>query len=121
MELIYLFQQSLFKLPHANEEYRKIQPDTCEMELAACYSRAKDIGMRAVGVLVISDNRSTSIGDESKKELRRSAKTKVLKTIIKNIQYFKLPYLEIKKEFNIDEHLAYIIEDTNNEVNIYKK
>jgi hypothetical protein len=80
-----------------------------------------DIGMRAVGVLVISDNRSTSIGDEMKKELRHSAKTKVLETIIKNIQHFKIPNLKTKKEFNIDEHLAYIIEDPDNEMNIYKK
>jgi len=110
-----------FQLPHANEEYKKIQPSTVEMELASCYSRAKDIGIRAVGVLVVSDNRSTSIGDDTKKELRQSSKTKVLKTIIENIDYFKLPPLKIEKEFNIDEHLASIIEDPEDITNVYRE
>lgn len=109
-----------FQLPHANEEYKKIKPLTVEMELAACYSRAKDIGIRAVGILIISDNRSNSIGDQTKKKLRHSAKLKVLKTIIGNIDYFKLPQLKTEKAFNIDKHLASIIEDPDDVTNVYK-
>ena len=112
-----------FQIPHANQEYQKIKPSTVEMELAACYSRAKDIGMRAVGILVISDNRKSSVGNQEKQEkkkLRYSAKIKVFKTIIKNINSFKLSPLKIEKEFSIDKHLASIIEDPNDKTNIYK-
>src|SRR3989344_4209884 len=38
-----------FQLPHANREYQKIKPDTVEMELSACFSRSRDIGIRAAG------------------------------------------------------------------------
>lgn len=44
-----------FQLPHNNKDYLKIKPTTVEMELAACLSRAKEIGMRAAGTLIISD------------------------------------------------------------------
>lgn len=108
-----------FQLPHNNKEYKSINPLTCEMELASCLSRAKDIGMRAAGILIISDNRKSSIGDETKRKLRHESKIKVLKTITKNISSFNLPRLKIKKEFSIDEHLASII-DNGTEVNVYK-
>ena len=110
-----------FQLPHANEEYRKINPSTVEMELAACYSRAKDLGMRSTGLLIISDNRKSSIGDHTKRELRHAAKTLVLKTLIENIDYFKLPELPNHKKFSIDAHLASIIEDPEDKTNIYRK
>nr|MBI4157093.1 hypothetical protein [Candidatus Woesearchaeota archaeon] len=110
-----------FQIPHANEEYQEIKPATVEMELASCYSRAKDIGIRAVGTLIISDNRKSSIGDDTKRELRHKSKIKVLETIINNITYFELPKLSIDKEFNIDEHLASIIEDPEDVTNIYRK
>lgn len=109
-----------FQLPHANEEYYKIKPSTVEMELASCLSRSIDIGMRAIGILVISDNRKSSIGDQLKKNLRNSAKTNLLRTIIENIDYFKLPRLKTKKEFSVDEYLASIIEDPNDITNIYR-
>jgi purine-nucleoside phosphorylase len=110
-----------FQMPHANKKYQKINPSTVEMELSACLSRAKDIGIRAVGILIISDNRSISIGDATKKKLRYSTKTKVIKTIIENIYHFNILPLKTEKEFNIDEHLASIIEDSNDKTNVYRK
>ncbi len=110
-----------FQPRHANREYQKIKPLTLEMELAACFSRAKDIGIRSTGVLIISDNKSHSIGDDTKKELRHSAKIKVVKTIIRNINYFNLPKLKTRKKFDIDKHLASIIEDPDDVTNVYRK
>ena len=43
------------------------------MELAACLSRAKDIGIRAVGLLIISDNRTSAINNKEKRKLRYQA------------------------------------------------
>jgi len=108
-----------FQLPHANKEYRAIKPVSLEMELASCYSRARDIGIRAVGSLIISDNRSSSIID--KKKVLYRAKLKVLGTIINNLGYLNLPELKAGKEFNIDKHLASIIENPEDITNVYRK
>jgi len=108
------------QLPHNNEEYKRINPLTVEMELAACLARAKDIGMRAVGILIISDNKSKSIGDEEQRRLRHTAKEKIIKLLIDNLHEFKLPKLPIEKEWSIDEHLASIIEDPDDKTNVYK-
>ena len=110
-----------FQLPHANEEYRKINPSTVEMELASCYSRAKDIGMRAMGILIISDNRKTSIGDDTKRKLGHDAKNMVLKTLIDNLDSFKMSPLPHHRKFSIDSHLASIIEDPEDRTNVYRK
>ncbi|HLC58540.1 MAG TPA: hypothetical protein VJI68_01645 [Candidatus Nanoarchaeia archaeon] len=107
------------QLKHANPEYKKIKPTTVEMELAACLSRAKQIGIRAVGILIISDNRNSSIGDEYKKKRRYEAKLKVIKTIVNNLESLDLDKLKLK-EFNINEYLASIIEDSKDKNNIYK-
>lgn len=109
-----------FQLPHNNLEYKKISPDTVEMELAACLSRAKDIGIRASGILIISDNKKLSIGDITKRKLRHDARLKVLKEIVNNISHLKLPKLKIKKEFNRDEYLASIIDDPEDKTNVYR-
>lgn len=113
----------VFQLPHANKEYKMIKPLTLEMELAACYSRAKDIGIRAAGVLIVSDNRRRGLGDTTKERLRLrdSAKIKVLKTVVSNITHFKLPKLPREKEFSIDKYLASVIEDPNDVTNVYRK
>jgi len=108
------------QLPHANKEYQEIQPATVEMELASCLSRSKDIGMRAVGTLIISDNRTAGMGDESKRKLRYEGKRKVLKTLIDNIAVFTLPPLAREKVFTIDQCLAAIIDDPKDLTNIYK-
>jgi len=108
------------QLPHNNEEYKRIQPLTVEMELAACLARAKDIGIRAAGILIISDNRSKSIGDEKGRELRRFVKEKIIKIIAENLENFKLPKLPMEKEWSIDEHLASIIEDPIDKTNVYR-
>ncbi|MEK6934731.1 MAG: hypothetical protein AABW46_02525 [Nanoarchaeota archaeon] len=110
-----------YQLPHANTRYRNIKPVTVEMELASCLSRSREIGVRATGILIISDNRSSSIGDEVKRELRHQAKTKILTSLIENIELFNFPAPKLKKEFNIDEYLASIIEDPEDVTNVYKK
>ena len=109
-----------FQLPHDNKEYKKINPLTVEMELASCLSRAKEIGIRSVGVLIISDNRSKGIHEKDVKNTRNNAKTKVVKVIIDNINNFKLKPLKGKK-FDLDKHLASIIHDPNDKVNVYRK
>lgn len=109
-----------FQLPHHNKEYLRIQPVSVEMELAACLSRGKDIGVRTAGVLIISDNRSSSIGGEEKRQLRYETKLRVLEAVIANLGKINVPPLKTKKEFSIDEHLASIIEDPKNHVNVYR-
>ncbi|MBI4448319.1 hypothetical protein HY643_05035, partial [Candidatus Woesearchaeota archaeon] len=108
-----------FQLPHANKAYKKLDPLTVEMELASCYARSKDIGIRAAGILIVSDNKKVSIAN--KREVLHFVKKEALALIIKNISRFQLPPLRTKKEFNIDKHLASIIEDPNDITNIYKK
>jgi uridine phosphorylase len=110
-----------FQLPHANERYRQINPLTLEMELASCFSRCRDLGMRACGVLVISDNRSSSIRDDTKNKVRRNAKFIVLKSILKNVNKLRMPALRTKREFRIDEHLASIIESPYDSLNVYRQ
>lgn len=110
-----------FQLPHANQRYREIKPVSLEMELASCFSRAKDIGIRAAGILIISDNRNTSIADEEKSDIRRNSKLKVIRHLIKNIREFNLPGLKTRRKFDIDDHLASIIEDPEDVTNIYKR
>ncbi|QQG38675.1 MAG: hypothetical protein HYS32_03670 [Candidatus Woesearchaeota archaeon] len=110
-----------FQLPHANEEYEKIGPATVEMESAACLSRAQDLGVRAVSILIISDNRVSSIEDDQKRIISNDTKIKVAKTLIESLNSFKLQPLKTKKEFNIDEHLANIIHDPEDTTNIYRK
>jgi len=98
-----------FQLPHANEAYVKINPTTVEMELASCLSRAQDMGIRAVGILVISDNRDSAISDETKRKHRHEVKSLVVKTLVDNINQFKFASLPMEKEFKIDNYLADII------------
>lgn len=110
-----------FQLPHNNPEYKKINPDTVEMELAACLSRAKDIGMRAAGILIIGDNKGSSVGDITKRRLKHDARLGVLKEIVNNLPQLKLSKLKIKKEFSRDEYLASIIDDPEDKTNIYRR
>lgn len=109
-----------FQLPHTNERYERIKPLTVEMELSACFSRARDIGMRASGILIISDNRKSSIGDETKHKIMTDAKFMILNCLVKNIRKLDLPNLKTKREFDIDEHLASIIENPRDVTNVYK-
>lgn len=110
-----------FQLPHYNKDYLEIKPVSVEMELAACFSRCKDIGIRTAGVLVISDNRKSSIHDEEKKKLKYESKMKVLEIIVNNLEQLNLKSLKTKKEFNVFEHLASIIQDPKDITNVYKK
>lgn len=108
-----------FQPPHYNEHYKKINPLTLEMELAAFLSRTKDLGMRGAAVLVISDNKKSSIAH--KKELRRQGKLQAFKAIVKNLKKFDLSPLKTKHTFTIDKHLASIIEDPEDVTNVYRK
>lgn len=109
-----------FQLPHANEEYKRINPTTVEMELASCLSRARDLGIRAAGILIISDNRKSSLGDASNKMKRSESKKKVLELIFKQLKSFDLPARKVKKQFTIDQHLASIIDDPTDVTNVYR-
>ena len=110
-----------FQLPHANEKYKKLRASTVEMELASCFSRARDIGMRSTAILIISDNRVSAIGSENKKKLRKNAKFAVLKCLVNNLNKLDLPNLKTKREFDIDEHLAGVIDMPEDVTNVYRR
>ena len=109
------------QIPHENQYYKEIKPDTVEMELAACFSRSKDIGVRAIGVLIISDNRDFSISSKEKYQLREPSKMKVIELVIDNIESFNLKSLSTGNKFSVNEYLAKIIENPNDSSNVYKK
>lgn len=103
---------------HANEDYKKLDPASLEMELSACFSRSKDLGIRSVGILVISDNKKSSIAD--KFLARQASKKRLLSVLISNLERFDIkPHAHIDK-FKINEYLAWIIEDPDDENNIYR-
>ena len=108
-----------FQLPHNNEMYRKINLTPVEMELAACYSRSKDIGMRSVGILIVSDTRSSSIGDETKRKIAHKTKINVLHIIINHLENLQLKPLTYSDNFKVSEYLASIIENPEDITNIY--
>lgn len=101
---------------HDNPEYKKIKPLSVEMELASCYARAKDLGVRTTGALIVSDNRESSITKKTDED--KSAKRRVLEILIQNIESLNLPSLD--KGFNISEYLASIIHDPENSINVYR-
>lgn len=109
-----------FQLPHANDRYKQIKPVALEMELASCCSRAREIGMRTAGILIISDNKSSGIDEEEKKESRLKSKYDVVSALVDNLRRFDLKPLKTKKEFNIDDHLAWVIEDPEDQTNVYR-
>lgn len=108
-----------FQLPHNNPKYKKIKPVSLEMELSSCLSMSKDIGVRAAGILIISDNRKASI--KEKKPVAHDSKFLVLKSIIDNIEYFNIPKLKVKKEFNLSIQLSSIIKNPEDITNVYNK
>ncbi len=110
-----------FQLPH--EKYRSLKPRpiTLEMELASFFSRARELGIRTAAVLVISDNRTSSIFDSIKSKIRKKAKLSIIRHIIDNLNKLDLPNLKTKKKFDISEHLGRIIEDPEDITNVYKK
>jgi purine-nucleoside phosphorylase len=106
---------------HNNNEYKRIKPTCLEMEFAAFLSRAKEIGIRAAGVMIISDNRHTSLNDLEKRKARRHIKEKIIGAVVKNIISFDLKPLKGKENFNIDSYLADIIEMDDDGANVYRK
>lgn len=110
-----------FQMKHANKEYQKIQPVSLEMETASCFARSKDLGIRAVAAVVISDNKTSRIGGTAKKKLLVNSKLGLLSTIISNIEKFKLDHLPEAKNFSVNDYLASIIADPEDVTNVYKK
>jgi purine-nucleoside phosphorylase len=106
---------------HKNKDYERIKPLTLEMETAAFFSRANHIGIRSACVLIVSDNKESSLKDNKKRELRRECKRKIASAIIRNIEAFNLKPLKHADEFNIDEYLAEIIETDDISPNVYRK
>ncbi|MBD3319026.1 hypothetical protein GF342_03905 [Candidatus Woesearchaeota archaeon] len=105
------------QLPHNNPFYKKINPDSLEMEVAALYARAEDIGVRACAVLIISDNRLENIGDDSKRTVRRAAKIKVIERVVARLSSFSLP--DLGKEFSINKELARTVALDDNDRTVY--
>ncbi|MFH0870120.1 MAG: hypothetical protein V1866_03625 [archaeon] len=105
---------------HNNSDYQKIKPICLEMEFAAFLSRAKEIGIRAAGVMIISDNKHTSLDDVEKRETRMEIKKRIVEAVVKNIGSFDLKPLKGSDRFSIDRYLAEIIE-TDGGVNVYRK
>jgi len=106
---------------HNNKEYKKIKPICLEMEFAAFLSRAKEIGIRAAGVMIISDNRHTSLNDLEKREARRNIKKRIIDAVVKNIDSFDLKPMKNSNNFNIDSYLADVIEMDDDPVNVYRQ
>lgn len=109
------------QLYHDNEEYKKINPLTIEMELAAFFARCKEIGVRGSAVLVISDNQSNHIKDADVRKLRYEKKKEIVKLIYDNIDEFRLEELPEFKEFNVHDFLGRVIHHPQKDENIYRK
>lgn len=101
------------QLPHENEHYAKIQPSTLEMELASFFSRSKEIGIRAAGILIVSDTRYSTIIE---REARKKKKIEILELLFRNIDAFALPHLN--GNFSVDSCLADIV---GGQDNVYKR
>ena len=99
-----------FKPPLTNEEFKTIQPTTLEMELSACLSRAKEIGMRAIGILIVGDNHMASMGDVTVPSIA-PIRLKILKTIVDNMAHFRLPPLLTEEEFSIERYFDSVCEE----------
>ncbi len=109
-----------YQYPHNNPIYKEIDPLTVEMELAACYSRAKDLGVRAAGILIVSDNKKGHLRDIAKIKARSAAKLRLLKTIAEGSGRLRLPALRVGKRFDPDEFMAAVIETPEQKTNVYK-
>lgn len=105
---------------HNNSDYNRIRPICLEMEFAAFLSRAKEIGIRAAGVMIISDNRHTSLNDIKKREARREIKNDIIRAVIRNIDSFDLKPMKGSDRFNIDRYLADVIE-MDDGINVYRR
>ncbi len=108
-----------FQLPHTT--YTQLHASTLEMELSAFLSRAKDIGIRAAGILIVSDNKTSAIADQTKEKMRNDSKIRILQTIIGNIDTFHITPLS-KENFSVNTYLSNIINDPKEpQKNIYQK
>ena len=95
--------------PKSPQTWGNVVPDTVEMELAACLSRCDDIGIRAAGALIISDNQEHKFGSkDAEVRVRKAAsKRKVIEALIEKIPYFALPPLPGAEDFDLDKLLGY--------------
>ena len=99
-----------FKPPLTNEEFKKIQPVTLEQELSACLSRGKEIGIRAVGTLIVGDNHRARMGDITVPSIA-PIRISILKTITDNLSNFRVPRLSTEQEFKIEKYFDSISEE----------
>jgi purine-nucleoside phosphorylase len=106
---------------HKNKDYERIKPLTLEMEYAAVLSRAKEIGIRAAGLMIISDNKEAGLDDDEKRKIRRKKKEEITASIIKNLDQFSLKPLKHADKFDINQYLAEVIETDDEAPNVYRK
>lgn len=104
---------------HKNKDYKRIKPLTVEMELAACFSRAKEIGIRSSGILIVSDNKHSSVKETKERNFSRVKMLELLRIIVDNLNKINLKPLKNSDKFNLDKHMAEIIEDPDDPVNVY--
>lgn len=93
-------------------------PDIVEMELGAVYSQAKEIGIRAVGLVVISDNHSHSISKiHPQKDV---AFYELTQKIVHSLPQLNLSALSSWGNASINKYLANVIELPERD-NVYQK
>jgi len=106
---------------HKNKDYERIKPLTLEMEYAAVLSRAREIGIRVAGLMIISDNKEAGLDDDEKRKIRRNKKQIIAANIIKSINQLNLKPLKHSDKFSIDQYLAEVIETDDKAPNVYRK
>ncbi|MBN2052109.1 hypothetical protein JW756_01280 [Candidatus Woesearchaeota archaeon] len=106
---------------HKNKDYERIKPTTLEMEYAAFLSWTREIGIRSAGVMIISDTKNDSIGDEGRRKIRREKRESVIASIVKNISDFDLKPLKNSEKFSLDQCLAEIVEIDDKTLSIYRR
>lgn len=88
-------------------------------ELAACFSRAEEIGIRSAGILIVSDNKTSSLGDKDSKKRKYLAKIAAVKNVIEHIEEFALS--ELPSDFSINKYLADVIHNPEDDKNVYRE
>jgi len=106
---------------HRNKDYERIKPITLEMEFAAFLSWTKEVGIRGAGVMIVSDTKNDSIGDEGRRKTRRKKREEIITSIVKNISDFDLKPLKNSEKFSLDQCLAEIVEIDDKTPSIYRR
>jgi len=106
---------------HRNKDYERIKPVSLEMEFAAFLSWSEEIGIRSAGVMIISDTKNDSIGNEGRRKTRRKKREEIITSIVKNISDFDLKPLKNSEKFSLDRCLAEIVEIDDKTPSIYRR